>query len=70
MPVVVLIIRTRLLTSSATYILPVTADQQTSAGLLNSAAVAAIPSPLYPAVPLPAMVEITPAAFLLRIRLL
>jgi len=38
-------------------------------GPLNSAAVACPPSPLNPAVPLPAMVEIIPAVVILRIEL-
>ena len=51
--------RMRLLSRSATYTLP-EASRATATGLLNLAAVAAEPSPLKPATPVPAMVAITP----------
>ena len=60
-------LRMRLLFTSAMYRLPA-ASSATSWGLLSCAAVAAPPSPLKPAVPVPATVEITPAEFTLRMR--
>src|SRR5665213_3234972 len=42
----------------------------TPPGVFNSAAVAAPPSPVWPAVPLPAMVDMIPELVTIRIRLL
>ncbi len=60
-------LRIRALPASAMYTFPA-ASTAMSAGVSSRAAVAAPPSPVRPAVPVPAKVVITPAAETLRTR--